>query len=81
MLWPNRLSQSYEILHEKMVDHVLSEDTKQNSSIKVSFVTVVIDGRVRHRNNSQNYGNTIVAMIDITLYLNRRVEGLHGINE
>ena len=32
VLWPNRLSQCFEILHEKTVDHVLLDDTKQNSS-------------------------------------------------
>ena len=31
--------------------------------------------------NSQNYGKTVLAMKEITLYLNRRVDGLHGIND
>ena len=31
--------------------------------------------------NSQNYGKTVLAMKEITLYLNRRVEGLHGIEQ
>ena len=33
VLWPNHLSQSFKILHKKTVDHVLLDNTKQNSSI------------------------------------------------
>ena len=33
------------------------------------------------RNNSQNYEKTIGAIKEITLYLNRRVGGLHGIKK
>ena len=33
------------------------------------------------RNNSQNIGKTTVAIMEITLYLNRRVEGLHRIKK
>ena len=31
--------------------------------------------------NSPNYGKTILAMTKITLYLNRRVERLHGVDK
>ena len=33
VLWPNRLSQCFEILHEKTVGYMLSDDTKQNFAI------------------------------------------------
>ena len=33
--WPNRLSQYYEILHEKTVDHMLSNSLYQNLSKQI----------------------------------------------
>ena len=33
------------------------------------------------RYNSQNNGKTVLAMTEIILYLDGRVDGLHGIND
>ena len=35
--WPNRLSQYYEILHGKTVDHVLSDSLNQNISKQIFY--------------------------------------------